>query len=225
MKRFGWAVLLLLVATGSRAGVLALTQNFDDVASSGWTAVNASSPLGTTSWFQGNPDIFSAQSGPANSYAAANFLSTDPNGGTISTWLISPEINFASQSLTFFARAADLFDDALNVRISLNGTSMSLGDFGLLLSINPGNVTGGMPTDWTAYSAMLADSGSGRIAFEYTASSSAFADYIGIDTVSIGGKSTVPEPGSGLLVLTGLAVLALGGNAGRRRRINIANAG
>ncbi len=223
MKRTFWTAVLFGVVTTAQAGVVSLTQNFDNLAASGWLAINVSSPLGTTSWFQGNPAVFAAQSGAADSYAAANFLSTDPGGGTISTWLLSPEIDFSSQTLSFFARAADALDDALNVMISLDGASVSLADFSLLLAINAGNATGGMPTDWTMFSALLAGSGSGRIAFQYTAGPNNFADYIGVDTVDISGKRTVPEPATPALLVIGLVALARATH--QRRRVRAAISG
>lgn len=214
MKR--WYLLgLLIVSIGARAAPLSLFESFDNVAASGWTIVNASNPVGATSWFQGNAGVFNAQSGAPGSYAAANFLNTGPLGGTISTWLISPEIQFASQVLSFFTRTeADpggLFGDGLRVLVSLNGASTALGDFTELTSINAANAGGAYPDDWTNFVAFLGAAGSGRIAFEYTVGANALANYIGLDTIAV---FVVPEPGT--LALVGLS-LALAGALARRR--------
>jgi hypothetical protein len=213
MKR--WYLLgLLIVSIGARAAPISLDESFDNLATNGWTIVNASNPVGTTSWFQGNPGVFNAHSGAPNAYAAANFNSTGPLGGTISTWLISPEIQFASQILSFYTRSdvnpGALFGDGLRVLVSLSGASTALSDFTELFNINAANVGGAYPDDWTNFLALLGSSGTGRIAFEYTVGPNAFANYIGLDTIAV----FVPEPGT--LALLGLA-LALAGAVARRR--------
>ena len=212
MKR--WCVLgIWIVCIGAHAAPTSLDESFDNLAASGWTIVNASNPVGTTAWFQGNPGIFPAHSGAPDGYAAANFLSTDPLGGTISTWLISPEIEFASQVLSFFTRTASDagFGDGLRVLVSESGASTALGDFSELFNINAANATDGYPDDWTNFMGVLGASGTGRIAFEYTVGPNALANYIGIDTVSI----SIPEPGT--FALLGLA-LALAATSRRRER-------
>ena len=45
-------------------------------------------PIGSTSWYQGDVSIFTSQAGPADSYIAANFNNAAA-GGTIADWLIS----------------------------------------------------------------------------------------------------------------------------------------
>jgi hypothetical protein len=66
-----------------------LTENFDGVVPTGWTANNQSVPVGTIGWFQGNDAVFPAHQGAPTAYAGVNFNS---GGGlaTISNWLISP---------------------------------------------------------------------------------------------------------------------------------------
>ena len=232
MKTFLVAALLLLASTGVHAADVALFEGFDDLATSGWTIVNASVPAGSSSWFQGNAAMFPAAMGAPDSYAAADFNSRASSGGTISTWLISPQIDFISQGLSFFARAADAAsDDALNVMISVDGASLDLADFALLLAINPGNATGGMPADWTQFATGLLAHGSGRIAFQYTVGPGNHAGYIGVDSVVVvppvclasadasgtsghiartGPGETIscaPEPASPALVATALVML------------------
>jgi hypothetical protein len=129
--------------------------------------------------------------------------------------LISPEIQFASQILSFFTRSdvnpGALFGDGLRVLVSLNGASTALGDFTELFNINAANAGGAYPDDWTKFIALLGTTGTGRIAFEYTVGPNALANYIGLDTIAI----FVPEPGT--LLLLGVGVL-MATRALRRRR-------
>jgi hypothetical protein len=97
------------------------TENFNDVSTlsaAGWVDVNNSTPGGTTSWFQGNPDVFAAQSGAADSYIAANFDNV-PFGGNISNYLITPEPSLNNGvKISFYARTeADgaIFNDSLEL--------------------------------------------------------------------------------------------------------------
>src|ERR1700761_6624023 len=83
------AAAALSVAACAPAMAQTLTQGFDDVtALNGWLMLNQSDPPGEA-WFQGNPGIFTAQAGTADSYIAANFLSAQGGEGTIDNWLIT----------------------------------------------------------------------------------------------------------------------------------------
>ncbi len=175
-----------------------ITQGFDSVTGeppcvAGWSCQNLSDMPITTSWGQGVTATFTAQAPlDTNSYIAANFANTSVDGGTISNWLITPQVNFNPGAvLTFYTRTVDIpeFADRLEVRISTNGgsldvgaTSASVGDFTtLIFTVNPGLLltTGvcppaannGYPNVWcqiTLTSAQgIPTSGSGRIAFRY----------------------------------------------------------
>lgn len=197
------AAAALVASTSSFAGLL--DEGFNDIstlAGKGWVQNNLSTPVGTTSWFQGNPGVFSAASGDTNSYIGANFDNA-AFGGSISNWLISPSLNFSGPvTLNFALRLlGDTFLDTVEVYYNALGTT-NIGDFTLLDTFSSTSDTG-----WTQESFSIGGAGSntGRFAFRYAvADTSVDGNYIGIDSVSV-----VPEPISLALValaLTGLAV-------------------
>ncbi len=212
------AGLALLAAASSSQAVTVLSEGFDDVntlAASGWVQVNNSAAPVTTGWFQGNSGVFPAFSGAADSYVAANFLSTSTTNGAISNWLILPAITLDSTSvLSFMARlGGEGFTDTLEVRFSPNGSSTnvgstgtSVGDFSILLGSYSGNTANG----WEALSYSLwglTTPTTGRLAFRYVSSDASLANYIGIDSVSV--TAAVPEPSAYLLMALGVAGLVL----------------
>ena len=198
-----------------------ITQGFDTVLPgnsgcvTGWTCINRSQPVGSTGWFQGTPvsapGPFDAQAGAANAYIGANFNNTGSTG-TISNWLITPQVNFGTgATLSFWTRssnvAAQNFADRLEIRLSKSGTNVgsdetSVGDFTtLLFKVNPNLIsstgvcppgTGGYPRAWCKITLTsgygIPNFGSGRIAFRYFVTNAGGAgtnsDYIGIDTFS-----------------------------------------
>jgi len=209
-------VLALGVTTGACAGPLLLSEGFNNVASlsaAGWVFTNASTPVGQ-SWFQGNSGIFAAQSGAANSYAGANFLSTTANQGIVDNWLISPELSVgAGSTLSFYTRGADAgFLDLLEVRFG-SGASSALANFSTLLA-TVGNAGSYPVDDWTAYTLTLPTATSGRFAFRYSVADALDADYIGIDSVTV---TAVPEPAT--LLLAGLGLAAVCGTQRRKALI------
>jgi len=201
-----------------------LQESFDNLSTAvtgGWVITNLSNPVGATSWFQGNPAIFIAQSGPADSYAAANYLNTDAGGGAISNWLLSPAVTLNNgYTVNFYTRTelGSPFADRLQVRLSTNGVSTnvgasesSVGDFtNLLLDINPTFASGGYPESWTLQTLTISGLGgpaTGRIAFRYLIDDTTVnGNYIGVDTFSLDDNG-VPEPSS--IVLTGTALAAV----------------
>jgi FG-GAP-like repeat len=203
--------LLILTFVFAATGIVSAqsyTEGFDTVAAGsatplpGWTAVNHSTTIGTVPyWFQGNPAVFTAQSGADSSYIGANYNNTTGTN-TINNWLITPVRTLRNgDTFSFYTRTGDAsaYPDRLELRMSLNGasanvgtTATDVGDFTtLLLSVNPTLAVGGYPETWTQYTATitgLAGPTSGRLAFRYFVTSGGptgdNSDYIGIDTVS-----------------------------------------
>ena len=185
----------------------AFTENFDNIttlAGSGWSLQNASVAVGSTGWFQGTNVAgggpFDSYNGAPNSYIGANYNNTGSTG-TISNWLLTPNRTFRNGDVvTFYTRkvAPDSYADRLQVRLSTNGASTSVGtgsavgDFTtLLLSINPTLVLGVYPTTWTQYTITISGlpaPTSGRMAFRYFVTGAGFSgtssDYIGIDNIT-----------------------------------------
>jgi len=219
------AVAMSFAAAGASAA--SLDEGFDSVLPAGWTTKNNSVPLGSTTWFQGNPTVFPSHTGAPNSYAGANFNNT-AGAGEISTWLITPTLSFNNgDTLSFWTRSVDgsFFPDRLEVRFSnvggsdVGNTATSVGSFStLLLTVNPDLEVGGYPGVWTQYTATisgLSGATNGAIGFRYLVSDAGPAgnnsDYIGLDTVSI--TAAVPEPSTWALMALGLGAVAL-----RRRK-------
>ena len=209
LKQFLGAAVMATAGASASANVV-LSEGFDDVttlAGSGWVANNLSTPIGATGWFQGNSDVFSAAGGAANAYIAANYLNAD-SGGTISNWLLTPEVSLGPvTTLAFQARVAgDDFLDTLEVYFSGNGASTSLSDFSLLGSY--ASTTG---EGWVSQSFGVANGGSsGRFAFRYFVGNTLIdGNYVGIDSVIVRtAANAVPLPGT--LALAGLALGMLG---------------
>ncbi|NHZ63415.1 choice-of-anchor J family PEP-CTERM protein [Massilia genomosp. 1] len=185
--------------------IVVLNENFNDVgALSNWQLINNSVPPGLA-WSQGNGGIFPAPSGPASSYAAANFLSAQNGMGSIDNWLITPVVTLLGPSeLAFFTRSASAsgFGDTLEVRFSPGNGSGTAG-FDTVLGVLGG--ISDYPTAWQQVISSVDYNGQGRFAFRYIGDASA-ANYIGLDAVIV---TTVPEPGAYLMLLAGLGSLVL----------------
>jgi len=209
--------LVASVATCSAFASPLLSEGFNDISTlgaSGWVMTNNSNPVGATNWFQGEEFAFPAApgAGAGNSYIAANNVNAG-YAGTISNWLITPEVAMANgEQLNFSLRLlAEGAVDTVQVYYSTAGASSnvgttadSTGDFQLL-----GTYSASATTGWTNNALTLSGlSGatSGRYAFRYLVDdTSVNGDYIGIDSVSI---SAVPEPSTALMLLLGLGVVA-----------------
>lgn len=227
-KRFMWfAFLLLILPVAVSAGIVEDFNNIATLPGSGWVLTNNSSPLGTTNWFQGNPAVFTAQSGPDDSYIAANFNNAG-FGGNISNWLLTPVLDLSvPNNITFWTRTevGSIFPDSLEVRLSTSGsssdvgaTAASVGSFtSLLLAINPTMTVGGYPDGWTEFQINLAAMGtgsSGRMGFRYLVTdTSVNGDYIGIDSFV-----QVPTPEPMTLITLGSGILGIAARTFRKNR-------
>ena len=192
-----------------------ITEGFDTVAgaagsplctlaanltTSGWFAKNNAVPAGTTCVFNGGAGTTPpAQSGAATSYAAMNFNSST-GAGDISTWFVTPRVNFGTGArLEFWTRGVtgNTFPDSMQVRLStaadagtpdVGATTTSVGTFTtLLLDINP---------TLAAASATCAPGVAGGLAF--TAANSTITGYPLADwcKITISGAA-LPSTGSG----------------------------
>jgi len=200
------ALALAVLAPGAAgaAGIEVLDEGFDNLASlPGWIFVNNSVPAGST-WFQGNADVFGAQSGAANAYAAASFMGAMNGQGTVDNWLITPLLSLSGlTSLSFYTahEAMPGSADLLEVRWA-PGSGGGTGGFTTLLTSFGG---AGYPTDWTRWSAGLDLQGEGRFAFRYVGNADAL-NYIGLDTVRV--VTAVPEPSLYMMLALGLGALS-----------------
>lgn len=188
----------------SHAGVEVLNEGFDDVENlAGWDRLNYSVPL-STGWFQGYTDVFSAQAGPGNSYAASNFVNLDGSMGTIDNWLVTPMLNLSGiTTLSFYTNRENNpgLSDTLEVRFTPNTGGDGPPDTVLF------TITGdGFPAQWQQWSTSLTVEGEGRFAFRYFGASDTLG-YIGLDSVRV--VTAVPEPSSYLMLLGGLGALGL----------------
>jgi hypothetical protein len=206
---------VVLMAGGASANAaLLFSENFDDVnalGSAGWLAGNfGTGGAEAATWFQGNTGIFDAQSGAADSYVASNYLSAG-FGGNVDNWLVTPLISaFTGTVVTFSTRTAGGFPgDNLELLYNSVGSNI-LTDFVSLGVIS----SAAYPTDWQAFDFTYGGANADvRFAFRYTVTdTSANGDYIGIDSLSV----NVPEPGTMLLLGSGLLLMPL--SMRRRRR-------
>lgn len=219
------AGLLAVAASFSAAAAPILSEGFNDISTlpaNGWVLVNNSSPPGLSDWFQGNPAIFAAAAGPADSYIAASYTNA-ALGGAVSNWLLTPELALSNgESLNFSLRLlGEGFLDRVEVYFSTSGasadvgaTETSTGDFSFLTAFESTSDTGWL--DQSVILNGLTTPTSGRFAFRYVVDDTSVAgDYVGIDSVVVD-AAAIPEPGSIALVMLGIGAMI---HARRRRPI------
>jgi hypothetical protein len=192
--------------TTQAAGIEALSEDFSNLAdASDWVRINRSDPPGV-SWHQGNPDVFPAQAGEPETYAAASRLSAAHGIGLVDNWLITPTLTLSGlTTLSFFTsrERVDGFDDLLEVRFS-SGSGTTAASFDTLLA----RIGGGddFPAQWQPSHVDLTADGAGRFAFRYLGDAARLS-HVGLDTVRV--VTRLPEPTSRLLLADGLGVLGL----------------
>lgn len=157
--------------------------------------------------------IWNAADGPNNSCALSTYGSTQAPGGTISSWVVTPLVNFAAGSTVSFdirTKPGSQYPDRVQVRACTAGPCTNLGtgaeDVGdfttALLDINPAEAVGGFPEDWTGYTLSFADgvpaSGSGRIAFRHYVhdggQSGTHGNLVGLDRVVVTSGTGATSP-------------------------------
>jgi hypothetical protein len=219
------AVAASLSVTLSATAAPILSEGFNDISTlpaNGWVLVNNSSPPGLSNWFQGNPAIFPAAAGPADSYIAASYTNA-AFGGAVSNWLLTPELSLSNgESLNFSLRLlGEGFLDRVEVYFSTAGasadvgaTETSTGDFTFLTAFDSTVDTGWL--DQAVTLSGLTGPASGRFAFRYVVDDTSLAgDYVGIDSVVVN-AAAIPEPGSIALIVLGIGTMI---HARRRRPV------
>jgi hypothetical protein len=227
-----WSLVLALwlglaAVSPAQAQLSTLSESFDAVPPAGWVIRNQSQPVGTTSWQQGEVTIFPAQSSAG--YTFANYSNT-ADLGTISSWLLTPELNLVNGStFRFWTRTAQgsVFPDRLQVRLSTAGASTNVGtsatdvgDFTVLaLEINPTLVVGGYPENWTQYTVTVTGVPSlttGRFALRYFVTdggtSGNNSNYIGVDEVTYRQANVPSTVTTAAATAIGSTSAVLGGN-------------
>jgi hypothetical protein len=206
-----------LVASSSSQASSLLSEDFNDITKlpgAGWVITNNSNPIGTGDWFQGNPGIITAQTGPAdNAYIASNFLAASQIGGAqLDNWLITPVFSTAAAgSVTFYLQGANEgFEDHVSYGFS-NGSSATA-DFTV---VGPNVV----PVDgWNQITVAFAAGGptsTARFAIAYVGDADT-SDYIGVDTLRIDSNvAAAPEASTWAMMILGFA--GVGFMAHRRR--------
>jgi len=192
--------------TTQEAGIEVLSENFDSLADSpGWARINRSDPPGAP-WCQGNPDVFPAQAGVPDAYAAASCLSAAHGTGRVDNWLITPTLTLGGlTTLSFFTsrERVDGFDDLLEVRFG-RGSGTAAASFDTLLASIGGAAD--FPAQWQPWRLDLTVDGTGRFAFRYLGDAARLS-HVGLDTVRV--VTRLPEPTSRFLLADGLGVLGL----------------
>lgn len=202
-------ILSLLFSFGFLQAQILLSENFDVAPPTNWTTSNLSTPIGTTSWFQGNPTDaatpgpFDSYEGATDSYVGCNFNSTT-GANTISNWLFTPSVTIQDGDIiSFYTRTTDpgatVYPDRLQMRIGSGAAPTApTGNTGvggyttLAVDVNPNLTTTGYPSVWTLYTYTVTGFPTPtacKIAFRYFVTNGgptgANSDYIGIDSFSV----------------------------------------
>ena len=199
-------LLLLMVSAGLNAQIL-LQENFDALGSpvtlpTGWTMTNQSSPIGTSSWFAGNPASFTSYNGPDDGYIAVNFQSGSGTS-TLSNWLLTPPVTVQNgDEVSFYTRvpSGSSWADRLELRQSVLGAGstdpVGFADVGsystVCLTVNPNLVASEYPATWTKYTYVvtgLTGQVSCRFALRYTVPNGGpngtNSNYVGVDAFNV----------------------------------------
>jgi hypothetical protein len=243
-------VLATSAAPAHALAVTSLSEDFNSVsglAGAGWVLANKSNPApiagqGTATWAQGTPSVagYGDQGSGLedSSFAQVGVDSTRGNltqrAGTVSNWLITPELDFANGgTFSFYARTlqGNSKGELLEVRQSNAGADATF-TTGINSTANPASAAGaadlgvfttlvgtagglGNPDPgnfpdnvWTQYTFNVAAGSSGRLAIRYFATNGGVngtqAQFATIDTLNY---QAVPEPISSSLA--GFAALGL----------------
>lgn len=221
---------LVLAGVSMSAQAQSFSEGFNgSVVPTGWTLTNNSTRASTGSLWSVAPGILDSTGAvvvPAfegDTYALVNYTSVGSGTGTISNWLISPEIFGIQNGDTFSfyttTTPSSAYPDRLEFRLSSAGagvdvgtTVTSVGSFSTVLAtVNSGLTVGGYPTTWTQVTATvsgLAAPIDGRVAFRYFVTSGgpsgANSNIIGVDAFSYTSVSAVPEPATWAMAAIGL---------------------
>lgn len=182
-----------------------LQENFDALGDpitlpTGWTMTNQSNPLGTATWFRGNPAALTSYNGPADSYIAVNYQS-GAGVSNLSNWLMAPSRTVQNgDEVSFYTRVpGSQYPDRMELRMSTLGDSSvnpsgstGLGSFTTLCaSVNQNLTAGGYPTTWTKITYVVAGL-SGQVACKFAlrynvtgGGTGNNSDYVGVDAFQI----------------------------------------
>lgn len=163
-------------------------------------------------WQQGGlVNTFLAYDGSPSAYIASHPYATLANAGTLSSWLVTPPIQFGPNTkVSFYTRT--MLGSQLPTRLQVRACSGACADVGaqpedvggfqtLLLDINPDEAASAYPEEWTRYELGVADglpaSGSGRLAFRHYVHQNdgvLRGDWTGLDRVVVEQEDAADAP-------------------------------
>ena len=228
------AAVLLGAATAAQAQ--SFTEGFDNLGGqlpAGWLGVNNSSqsafggqavPWSVQPFAFLQTGLLSPHTG--DGFAVATFGSSTALNGTLSNWLVTPEIMSLKNGdqFSFWTRTVPVstFADRLEVRLSTAGASADVGSSEtsvgafttLLLTINPTLTAGSYPTTWQQFTVTLSGLNApvdGRLALRHFVSGAGQngtnGNVVTIDDFAY--VAAVPEPAHYAMLAAGLLVIAL----------------